>query len=157
VLNSEVNTEPVSAAAVSFANACNVCLGAGALPFDTSWPRYAFDPAFESWASTTTPILMLNGELDPFAPWFRLEQAGAPAHFIATGQHILEMPLAPHGSVFDSPTTGGSLCGLNLMLDFLAEPTGALPESCLADLAPIEFEGAGVAALFGTSDAWENP
>jgi len=155
VLRSEIGREPVSAEAVAFASNCLVCIGAGSVPFDASWPRYPFDAAFQTWAETDTPLLIMNGSLDPFAPYFRLDQAGAADHFTAPTQHVVQMTLAPHGSLFGSPSLDGTPCGLTLMLDFISNPTGNLDDACLTKFAAIDFTGDAVAPLFGTTDAWD--
>jgi pimeloyl-ACP methyl ester carboxylesterase len=158
ILQSEIGREPPSVAAQAFAESCTVCLGAGSLDnHDARWPRYAFDDDLLAWASSTTPLLAMNGGLDPFAPAERyLDEGGAEA-FDAPHQRVLSFPLSAHGVALGTRTIDGDLpCGFRLALDFMGDPQADLDLACMDDLAPIDFTGSAIAEpLFATADAWE--
>jgi hypothetical protein len=122
------------------------------------WPRYPDDEYVGRWAETGTPLLMMNGDLDPQTPiWVG---GRAADHFTGENQHFYTIPLAAHCVVGQSPveTEGGQACGMQIMLSFLADPAAEPDTACLGDLSPVDFAGVPeyVEYLFGASDLWEN-
>lgn len=119
-----------------------------------SWPTYPKDRYMGLWPSTSTPVLVLHGGLDPAT----LVRKARPAKQVFTrpGQHYVEVPTATHTVIASSTTTAKRSCGTQIMMSFFESP--AAPDtSCLADVLPLDFRGnAAIAnAFFGTPDAWE--
>ncbi|MBU1510339.1 alpha/beta hydrolase [Myxococcota bacterium] len=136
------------------------------------WPKYGDDGHMNRFGATSTPLLMLNGLLDPQTT---LAMA-VPARDYYTGanQTFVEVPYAPHGIAFVSFTDDamaaymqGSYeyltmtCGFTMMEAFITDPTAAVDSSCLSALYPLEFSAdselnmALSSAYFGTSDMYE--
>src|SRR5678815_5984784 len=91
------------------------------------------------WPTPTSPILGMNGPLDPQTP---IEQArGAATALTRPHQSFVEFPGSPHGVIFSTPVGNGSdlNCGLQVMLGFLNAPTAPLDTRCLAALTPVAF------------------
>jgi pimeloyl-ACP methyl ester carboxylesterase len=133
-------------------------LGPSVGPLYDIWPRYPHDQYVNKWPTSKTPILAMNGELDPQTP---IEKAKAVAdNLAAPHQTFVSVPFSPHGAAFESPvkTANKPTCGTQMIMSFMADPTAALDTSCLGDLKPVAFteDPAIVQALFGTSDMWEN-
>ncbi|NUP13931.1 MAG: alpha/beta fold hydrolase [Polyangiaceae bacterium] len=158
ILESEVHRADLSSTAKAFAETCTVCIGAGAIPFDPDWPRYAFDGELTMWTTSSTPVLIMNGGMDPFAPSHRLFEAGVEAAFDGPNQYVVDFPAAAHGTVTSSKVTGidEPPCGLQLFMHLLENPAEPLDLACTASLAPPDFSVPAPTAsfLFGTPDAW---
>ncbi|MDD5309766.1 MAG: alpha/beta fold hydrolase [Deltaproteobacteria bacterium] len=123
-----------------------------------TWPAYPDDSYVEAWAKTATPLLMMNGDLDPMTPiWVGAEAA---KHLTGERQWFYTIPRAAHCVVNQTPVAvqGDTPCGLRIMLDFLADPTTEPDTACLAEIPEEAFVGdpAINAYLLGTSDLWEN-
>jgi pimeloyl-ACP methyl ester carboxylesterase len=122
------------------------------------WPRYERDEFVGKWPETDTPILALNGTLDPQTP---LETAlAAKAHLRGEHQHFVTVPWSPHGVAFETPvaTPKTPPCGVQLIQKFVTDPKAEPDTSCLSDLLPpFSTDPELDAALFGGSDIWENP
>jgi pimeloyl-ACP methyl ester carboxylesterase len=120
-------------------------------------PRYEHDRWYGGLADTGMPLLMLQGTWDPAT------RPGPAAvlrdHFTGEHQHWVEIPRGAHGVLATLPTTTGASCGTAMVLSFLDDPLGTPDTSCLADLAPLTFDGTPALnmALFGTEDAWGDP
>lgn len=109
----------------------------------STWPVYDVDTWHGAWGDTTTPLLMLNGELDGATPAHYASDV--VQHYSAPHQHYVEMPWAPHGSSLASPFAKDPTqhCALQLLLDFMAAPDAAPKPRCAPELLlPIDFEGA---------------
>jgi pimeloyl-ACP methyl ester carboxylesterase len=121
------------------------------------WPRYS-DPYDDTWADTNTPMLMLNGMLDPSTPYDWAEHV--TDHFNGANQHFFGFPYAPHNTTGGSPYTDNPEdlhCADKLWFDFMDDPTGELDSSCVGQTLPPDFEGTLYANyFFGTQDYWEN-
>jgi pimeloyl-ACP methyl ester carboxylesterase len=128
------------------------------------WPIYEDDGYMQRWAETDVPILMMNGMLDPQTP---LEIA-LPAADKHAGPHqtFLTFPYAAHGVIMSSTTNAammgyGMPCGMEIMFDFIDDPTGELDLSCMDDLYPLEFNPHSqmnqmlADYLMGTYDMWD--
>ncbi|MEL6179525.1 MAG: alpha/beta fold hydrolase [Myxococcota bacterium] len=121
------------------------------------WPLYPRDRFVGQLANTSTPLLMLNGTLDPQTPI----AIAAPAADIFEGpfQHFVAIPEAAHATLtLQAPTRDGQSCGFAISLGFLADPTQPLDLSCLDQLAPVTFDDPRgySTAFFGTDNLWEN-
>jgi len=133
-------------------------VAAAAAPIYPSWPRYAPDQYLNQWPSSKTPILSMNGELDPQTP---IENAIiAEQKLTAPHQGFISVPFSPHIVAVESPvnTESAAPCGTQMMASFVREPTAAPDAACLSDLAPLVFteEPAVIQQFFGTNDMWEN-
>ena len=122
----------------------------------SSWPKYPRDRHHGRWAETSSPLLMLNGTLDPQTPpaVYRVAAAGlaGPAHY------FVEVPAAAHNVLYQSPTTNAGLaCGMEVFLSFIADPQRAPDTSCIERLAQLTFgDNAALAKqLFGTASLWD--
>ncbi|MBW2457008.1 MAG: alpha/beta fold hydrolase [Deltaproteobacteria bacterium] len=132
--------------------------GAYKLALSHDWPTYA-DPAHDNlWATTNTPLLMLQGRVDPATTW--VEAQKLESHFTAAHQHFVVFAQAPHNVSTATPLSAGwdDHCGQNLFLAFLKDPTATLDLSCVDQVLPIDFGGTTdlSQALLGTADFWEN-
>ncbi len=120
------------------------------------WPRYARDAHADRFASTQVPMLMMNGTLDPAtAPWLA---AKVKAQFAAPNQHYIELPDVPHGVLNNSPmTTPNKQCGMELFLQFMADPRAELDLACIDQMLPLDLQGdPGLSQqLFGTADLYD--
>ncbi|MFH2010949.1 MAG: alpha/beta hydrolase [bacterium] len=123
------------------------------------WPFYPQDQYVGAWPDTDTPMLMGNGDLDPQTPPWVAQPAAS--HFTGPHQYYYELPRCAHGLIAQSPvnTPNTPPCFLQMILDFVNDPTAAPDAACLGDIEPIDFNGAHIYSqyLFGTDDLWENP
>jgi pimeloyl-ACP methyl ester carboxylesterase len=128
---------------------------AAAAPY---WPTYPHDAYYGSWPSSTVPILVLQGTLDPKTPYGALVKS----HYSGPTYYV-ELPKAAHGALEDEnapmvdATTCG--CGRQVMQSFIADPTKAPDTSCIAGMAPLDWGNppAWWLARVGITDLWENP
>jgi len=102
------------------------------------WPVTPRDTFAGEIAVTSTPVLMLQGGLDPQTPDF----AAAPLidALVGQGNTVLEFPLSPHAIVSGSPLASDPLvhCGALAVLAFAVDGRTTAP-ACLDDLATIDF------------------
>lgn len=121
-----------------------------------SWPRFTPDPSARELATSSTPMLLLQGGLDPATLLRKARPVGE--HFRGPHQTWVEVPTASH-TVFGSSTTReGRSCGTKMIMSFLENPTAPVDTSCVADVVPLDFTNprtSWTTALFGTTDAWE--
>jgi pimeloyl-ACP methyl ester carboxylesterase len=133
--------------------------GGAKLSLSTTWPAYE-DPAYDDGVATTsTPMLMLQGRLDPATSWY--DAVVMQDLFHAPNQHFVTFPQSTHGVLSSTPTSTDpdtQHCGMEIFLSFLADPKGALDTSCVEKVLPIDFAGSPTLAeaLLGTDDFWEN-
>ena len=122
------------------------------------WPAYADDVYVDAWADTATPLLMMNGDLDPQTPiWVGSEAAD---HLNGEGQQFVTVPRSAHCVIRQTPPPagGGMPCGMKMFLGFVADPNQPVDTSCLASIPTETFTGlpGNNAYLLGTTDIWEN-
>ena len=134
---------------------------AGLAPFLTpllqGWPSYE-EPLAGRWAETSTPIVAFNGDLDVKTT---IEDALTVARrFEGSNQNFYPFPNGPHGLIDNSPvrTPGAPTCAVQMIADFIDDPTTPPDPACLHDLRPFDPRGPSGHALlfFGTADMWEN-
>jgi pimeloyl-ACP methyl ester carboxylesterase len=130
---------------------------ATAMASDT-WPRYDPAPYAGQWPSTTVPLLMMNGGLDPATPL-----AGALTvkdHFQGQNQTFVTFADEGHVAEGQSPTDvlWSHDCGFAIVDQFFNAPTGPLDTSCLGSVLPLNFSGTPLAnkQIWDTTDVWEN-
>lgn len=122
------------------------------------WVPFEDDGFADRWFRSVTPILALNGNLDPQTPHTDAQRIEAQLRF--PWQNYVEIPQAPHAVAFTTPTEPATptTCGVELIDGFFAQPFATPAEGCLDRLELIDFaadEGVKL-ALLGTSDLWEN-
>lgn len=136
------------------------------------WPIYPDDGHMNRFGDTTQPILMLNGTLDPQTTMAMAKPAGD--YYKGANQTFVEVPEAPHGTLFTSftPTTlyeyfSGSqdyfttTCGYQMFEGFVFDPTQPIDKTCLGNLAPLDFTSTSdmnraiSSYLMGTEDMYE--
>ncbi len=124
------------------------------------WPVYAADPFVGRWPDTATPVLMLQGGLDP-ATLLRKARA-AQAHFQRSHQTWVEVPTATHTVIASSPYVNAvgerRSCGTAMLMAFVENPTATVDTSCVAAVQGIDWTLPNTnynLALFGRRDAWE--
>ena len=133
----------------------NVALGLSAQYrelFDL-WPRYPKDQYYDVFATSSTPIMMLQGDLD-FIPLAAVQPVAD--NFNAANQHYAVLPGTPHGAFGQAPLANGSDCTGTLVADFLESPD-TVDMSCIGQMLPPDFtpDPTLSAVLFGTADAYE--
>ncbi|MFO0750686.1 MAG: alpha/beta fold hydrolase [Myxococcota bacterium] len=121
------------------------------------WPPYPDDAYVGAWADTGTPLLMMNGDLDPQTPFASASQM-AP-HFTRPHQTFVRVPRAAHAVTVRTPVADGEVqCGLRIMLSFLADPSAEPDLGCIASIPAESFVGDPELneLVLGTRDLWEN-
>ncbi|MBI5535801.1 MAG: alpha/beta fold hydrolase [Deltaproteobacteria bacterium] len=135
-------------------------LGPSRLQILAEWPVYN-DPAYDNqWPSSATPMLMMQGRLDPATSWY--EASNVQDHYTQPSQTYVEFPNAPHGVSSATPLSDAAdaeHCGMRLLLAFAKDPKAPLDTSCVSQVLPINFKGTAALAqaMFGTSDFWDDP
>jgi pimeloyl-ACP methyl ester carboxylesterase len=122
------------------------------------WPAFPEDPLNTQWPIvTSSPVLMLNGELDPQTP---VDLATAFAQKLQSAhQTFVTFPFSAHDTVVQAwaPSADQVPCGYRIVLDFLAHPDKP-DTSCVSDSPPVSFDSTveQAQAWFGTDDLWVN-
>ncbi|MFO0666037.1 MAG: alpha/beta fold hydrolase [Polyangiaceae bacterium] len=120
------------------------------------WPKYEPDALSRSFATADTPMLFLQGGLDPAT--LRRKTLAMRASFARPHQTWVDVPTATHTVFGSSSTTEGRSCGTKMFMSFIENPTTPVDTSCLSQVVPPDFHNTKTsinAALFGTNDAWE--
>ncbi len=119
------------------------------------WPRYT-EPLAGRWFKSDLPILAMNADYDPATPPTYARRI--VDHLTAEHQHYLELPGHGHsvlgqGQLIDDPTTS---CGMELFVQFIADPRAELDLSCIERSLPLKFtmRPQAVQYWFGTTDLW---
>jgi pimeloyl-ACP methyl ester carboxylesterase len=121
----------------------SVGLGPSSRPLLDLWPRYPWSPEDNALAVTDTPLLMLQGGLDPQTPLART--AEVQAHFSGDGQHFVLFPQGAHILLGSTPGRGGD-CATRLLEAFLDDPYAAPDASCVDTVDPVDFDGQPLAS-----------
>ena len=124
------------------------------------WPVYTPDQYFnQSFTTNSASVLLLNGLLDPQTPF---EYALGQFDYISTApnqKHLIAIPFAPHYTVMRSPVNNSNIdCGMQLVLQFLNDPTKKPDDSCTQFVQPINFRGNVNAVnelVFGVADIYD--
>lgn len=113
------------------------------------WPRYSTPDSLLDWAPSTSPMLLMNGEIDPRTPVWDLQ--GMREAWSDPLQRFVELPFSGHGS-HNGP------CGVSLMKSFARDPEAPLDLSCVEALRGPDLEGSTQLArqTMGADDLWEN-
>jgi len=123
------------------------------------WNKY--DPTqskgFNEYPTSKTPLLLLNGELDPQTShaWF----VHTKEYYTSPSQHYVSVPYAVHGTVPNSPVTDSPFtCGLLILANFFLN--GEVDTNCLDALEKIDFSGNSQTSkqlsvqVFGSPNLW---
>ena len=152
---SELWEDPTAAQEVDLATALFTAGGmSSASELAALWPTYAA-PERDVIAETTTPALLLMGELDPQTP----PSTGAPLaeRYQQIEQTVVVIERGAHNLIVNSPLQGTEeTCGSQLLEQFLAQPSATLDTSCATMTLPLVFDGQPALSqdLMGTSDRW---
>ena len=139
-----------------------VYIGGGLVPslyaIQDVWPAYPDDAWTNAWATPETPVLMLNGDLDPQTPIWLGELAAE--HLSGPKQWFVRVPRSAHATIGKTPKPEGQEvgCGLEMVLAFLDDPSKQPSTACLASIPEETFTGDPDlnAYVLGTTDLWEN-
>ena len=117
-------------------------------------PRYAKDAYVGAYATTDTPMLMLQGDWDPAT--LSAKAQIVKTHFHGPYQTWVDIPGGGHGALGHQRNAAGASCGTSMILQFVADPKQPIDSSCLADAVPLSFDGSPALnkTLFGTEDLW---
>lgn len=168
VVFSELWTNPAPSEATLRARLAPLVLTTGAIPeADGSalpqlldlekrrlaWPTYERDRYVGKWAAPTVPVLTMNGDFDVQTPietarLYETKLAGA-------GKTFVFVPFANHGTIYQSLTRSGDVCGLRIVLSFLEQPS-APDTSCTKETVAPDVEVSPEVARFvyGTNTAY---
>lgn len=124
-----------------------------------TWPASETPAELYRWAATDAPLLLLNGTLDGQTHVDGVRTA--TASFRNDRQRYVEVPLAGHSVLYTSAASAGDpqvTCGMAMIADFFADPSGSLDTSCVDAIGGLDFRGSRAMAqqLYGTGDLWEN-
>ena len=119
------------------------------------WPLYDPSPWLGAYASTSTPVLILQGTYDIQTPLGPAEAFAS--HFQGANQTFVPIDRGSHGVIHNSPVIGTDTdCGTIVAQQFLADPTSELTTSCATETPPLDFAFDGKDYGEGTVDLWEN-
>jgi pimeloyl-ACP methyl ester carboxylesterase len=132
--------------------------GLSKLEIYQQWPLYQDSTWDDRWPQTDTPMLMLQGELDPVTP--HALALGVTEHYSGAHQHWVSFEHSAHSTSFDTPVVDDGSeepCGFQLVLGFLADPTSTPDTSCVDRTLPIDFDPGQAYAehFFGTESLWD--
>lgn len=130
--------------------------------FETNldWPVYPHDQYVGRWPDTATPLVMLQGGLDPATILSRARVASA--RFTRPNQTWVEFPTATHTVIASSPYVNALAerrsCGTAVLMSFIENPRSAVETSCVTQVEGINWALPSMnlnIGLFGRRDAWE--
>jgi pimeloyl-ACP methyl ester carboxylesterase len=132
--------------------------GPDLMPYYAEWPRYPRDEYHGQYPSTSTPLLLLNGTLDPQTPL--LVAQPAMDHYSADHQTAVVVERSAHGVLLQSPLDdfGNETCGIELISQFVRDSASTIDTSCRNQVRELHFNGSPqfTEVLLGTADAWDN-
>lgn len=118
------------------------------------WPRYNVDAMVHATPVTSTPLLFLQGELDPATPYAQSRAYGDA--FSAPGQHFVSFRNGAHAIVSATAYDAGD-CGRHIVSQFVADPLADIDDACALVASELEFNGNNDTSIYvlGTSDSWD--
>jgi len=130
----------------------------------TMWPQYPTDQYTHRWAETDTPLLIINGDMDPATPLAFAQQL--KEHFKGRNQYLIALPGTPHGSLFlslmkDVPFENADTCGSRLLFSFINDVTRQPDASCTSNMMLPDFSGTSEEArtaakrFFNSENIWD--
>lgn len=84
-----------------------------------NWPTYTPDNYSKTWATSTTPLLFLQGGLNPAT---LLRKAREVKGRFGPNQHWVEIPTVTHTVIGSSTTSEKQSCGTRIMMNFIEAP-----------------------------------
>ncbi len=125
-----------------------------------NWPVYPADRFVGQWPDTQTPIVMIQGGLDP-ATLLRKARA-ARDRLNRANQTWVEIPSATHTVIASSPFVNAigerRSCGTAVMMSFIENPRAPVDTSCVSKVERLSWGLTNTSitlSLLGRSDAWE--
>lgn len=123
------------------------------------WPKYPLDEWAHAYPQTTTPMLLMVGDLDISTPYDNAIYSRISGYTKAS-QHFVHLPMAPHVGFLQSPQYGSPIpCGAAIIGAFFQANGTSVDTSCIANMIPLDFLGATpnpmIQAYFGTADLWQ--
>eukprot|EP00445_Apocalathium_hangoei_P031975 CAMPEP_0203913556 /NCGR_PEP_ID=MMETSP0359-20131031/54535_1 /ASSEMBLY_ACC=CAM_ASM_000338 /TAXON_ID=268821 /ORGANISM="Scrippsiella Hangoei, Strain SHTV-5" /LENGTH=573 /DNA_ID=CAMNT_0050839721 /DNA_START=96 /DNA_END=1817 /DNA_ORIENTATION=- len=124
------------------------------------WPVYSGDALFNTSLSTSSPVLMLNGDTGCQTPLWSATHEFETAKS-SGGVTVLTWPDAVHFTALNTPVVGGGdACGLTTIAAFLSNPADEeawRSPPCRQHLRRIDFRGdpAINQLLWGSEDAYD--
>lgn len=120
------------------------------------WPKFKRDEYVDKFADTDTPVLMLNGTLDPQTPDFYAKAMNDGLK--GKNKQLILLPGAAHGTVNQAPMFTGGMCGMELAGQFFVDPKAKIDPACIGLLVPVAFTLPPmlVAQFLGVKDLFEN-
>jgi hypothetical protein len=108
-----------------------------------TWPRYKHDDYVGKYPDTATPVLLMNGTLDPQTPQVFADQIAT--HYTKPNQSYVVFERAAHCVLSQSPMPfdNGSYeppCGMMVWKDFLDDPTAPLWKACATQTLGHRFD-----------------
>lgn len=125
-------------------------------PFE-AWlrvPTYDAGILRTSFASTSVPVMMWQGELDPQTSV--MDAAPLRAHFSGPFQTYVELPRAVHGILASHGTTTFDDCGLRMLDGFITDPRAPVDTGCIDQVPLLSFaDDPSLASVFGGSSLYD--
>ncbi len=122
-----------------------------------AYNSYARDGYWGQFATTSVPLLMLNGTMDPQTSLLESNPTGQ--HFTGPHQTYVVVDRAPHAVLFSSRYEEDPFltCGWDLFEQFVRDPTATLDVSCATMVEPFRFtfDPAVARSIFNTNDLYE--
>lgn len=123
-----------------------------------TWPIDRTPEDEKHWAETDTPLLIVNGTLDPQTTVEGL--LGIEEVFTHPAQSFVPIPWAGHLTLFSASLEAEreDPCVGSLVREFFQDPSKAPDTSCIDSLVPPDLGSNPKMAeyFFGTTDIWEN-
>ena len=103
-------------------------------------------------------ILLMNGDLDPQTPHEYAVRTDNDLEGRVAWHKLVTFPGSAHFTVARSPVRGGGTpCGLQVLADFVRDPTKEPSLDCIADMLPVSFDGDATArALLKIENVFED-
>lgn len=121
-----------------------------------TWPKYAPDEFYPKYAPANVPVLTLAGQDDPATPP-AITGYGFRDNLTGPNQTFVEIPFGTHTVLRGGPVANGDPCPMRLVRAFLADPSQALPVSCVGEVLPPSFNAPTEVSMkfFGTEDLYD--
>jgi pimeloyl-ACP methyl ester carboxylesterase len=117
------------------------------------WKTYPHDPLQDSIATFTKPLLMLNGQYDPYSPLERAKQFAK--HFTNSNQQLISFDGEYYSTIENTRTRSNfsTSCAYTLTLQFFLSPTSQLNTSCVSDTYGLSFDNTPISVQ---GDIWDD-
>ena len=112
------------------------------------YPTYTPNPATfnKTLEAKNVRILVMNGDLDPQTPHKYAVYTDNDLEGRVAWHKLVTFPGSAHFTLARSPVRGGGTpCGLQVLADFVRDPTKEPSLDCIADMLPVSFDGDAIA------------